>query len=147
MDEIDVRDLKKALVAAGLEVFRVRGDEVHLAERQNVQLMEAGVRVRGGADPAVTVVARAQRNDAPNLAADSLFDLVRDHTRALRDHGYDEVAAAPREIRSVSDEALLDVWFEVTLARKVGSIDEAVREARTAIATERYIVPPEDQRA
>lgn len=147
MDEIDVRDLKRALVAAGLEVFRVRGDEVHLAERQNVQLMEAGVRVRGGADPAVTVVARAQRNDAPDLAEDSLFDLVRDHTRSLRDNGYDEVHAAPREIRSVSDEALLDVWFEVTLLRRVATIDEAVREAQTAIAAERYIVPPEDQRA
>ena len=68
MSELNVKDLKRALIDAGLEVFRVRDDEVHLAERQNVQLMEAGIRVRGGARPAViTVVARAQRNDAPAL--------------------------------------------------------------------------------
>lgn len=147
MDEINVKDLKKALVAAGLEVFRVRGDEVHLAERQNIQLMEAGVKVLAGASPSVMITARAQRNDAPNLAADSLFDLVRDHTRTLVDHGYNEIATFTREIRSVSDSALLDVWFEVTLSRPVGSIDEAVREAQTAISTERYIVPVVIQRS
>ena len=139
---IDVKELKRRLVAAGLEVFRTRGDEVHLAERQNVQLMDAGIRVRGGGAPAVTVVMRAQRNDAPALTADAMFDAVRSRASHLRDAGYAEVSSAPREIRSVSDpEHLLDVWFEVTWQRSIGAYDEAVAEARRAFDTERYVVP------
>ncbi len=139
---IDVKELKRKLVAAGLEVFRTRGDEVHLAERQNVQLMDAGVRVRGGGAPAVTVVMRAQRNDAPALSAEAMFDAVRGRARGLREAGYAEVSSAAREIRSVSDpEHLLDVWFEVTWQRSVGNFDEAVTEAQRAIETERYVVP------
>lgn len=142
MDPIDVKTLRKALVGVGLEVFRVRGDEVHLAERQNVQLMEAGVRVRGGAEPAVTVTARSQRADAPTLSEDALFTLVRDRTRSLLDAGYAEVSSKRDEIRSVSDPNLvLDVWFLVEFRRDVASIDEAVAEAQRAMATERYIAP------
>jgi hypothetical protein len=139
---IDVKELKRNLVTAGLEVFRTRGDEVHLAERQNVQLMDAGVRVRGGAAPIVTVVMRAQRNDAPAMPDDAMFDAVRSRAGILRDAGYAEVAHAAREIRSVSDpEHLLDVWFEVTWQRPVGSHDEAVSEAQRALTVERYVVP------
>jgi hypothetical protein len=139
---IDVKELKRALLNEGLEVFRTRGDEVHLAERQNVQLMEAGVRVRGGASPTVTVVSRAQRNDAPLVSPEALFDLVRKRSVALREAGYEEVHAAAREIRSVSDPTqLLDIWYEVTWVRPVSALSEAVAEARRAMRTERYIVP------
>ncbi len=139
---IDVKDLKRGLVAEGLEVFRTRGDEVHLAERQNVQLMEAGVRVRAGASPRVTVVVRAQRNDAPALSAEAIYDAVRARCGALRDAGFTETACNAREIRSVSDhDQLLDTWFEVTWEREVSSLSEAVAEARRAITCERYIVP------
>jgi hypothetical protein len=142
MSAIDVKELKRALLHGGLEVFRTRGDEVHLAERQNVQLMEAGVRIRGGALPGITVVARAQRNDAPSLAPESFFELVRARSAALSAAGYAEASASAREIRSVSDpNQVLDVWYEVTWTRDVTSVDEAVDEARRAIATERYIVP------
>lgn len=142
MASIDVKELKRALVSAGLEVFRVRGDEVHLAERQNVQLMEAGVRVRGGSSPSVTVVTRAQRNDAPATAPEAMLDIVRARCGSLRDAGYVEVDAAAREVRSVSDTSqLLDVWYEVTWRRDVASLDEAVAEARRGVATERYLAP------
>lgn len=139
---IDIKELKRALVADGLEVFRTRGDEVHLAERQNVQLMDAGVRVRGGDSPAVTIIARAQRNDAPTLSETVLLDLVRTRGGALSDAGYVEVQAGSREIRSVSDPGqLLDVWYEVTWRRAVDSLGDAVREARRAMQSERYVVP------
>jgi hypothetical protein len=138
----NVKDLKRALVSAGLEVFRVRDDEVHLAERQNVQLMEAGVRARAGSAPRVTVVARAQRNDAPSLNEAALFDAVRSRLAGLIAAGYREVAAAAREIRSVSDQShVLDVWYEVTLEREVGSLEEAVAEVQRALQTERYVNP------
>ena len=139
---IDVKALKRALVDAGLEVFRVRGEEVHLAERQNVQLMEAGVRVRGGEAPAVTVVARAQRNDAPELSPETLLDLVRARLAPLYTDGYVEVDAVTREIRSVSDKSqVTDIWSEVTLRRDVASLEEAVAVACHAVTTDRYVVP------
>ncbi len=138
---IEIKDLRRALVTAGLEVFRVKGDEVHLAERHNVQLMEAGVRVRAGADPTVSVVLRAQRNDAPTLGDDRMYAAVRERAQGLRALGYSEVSASAREIRSVSDGELLDVWFEVTVAIAVASLDDAVSKAVAAFATERYVVP------
>lgn len=142
MSVVDLKDLKKALIAAGLEVFRTRGEEIHLAERQNVSLMEAGVRVRGGATPAVFVVARAQRNDAPAATAEQLHALVRTRNAPLVDAGFHEVASGVREIRSVSDDShVVDVWYEVTFAREVDDLDALVREARVAVAAERYVVP------
>ena len=139
---VDLKDLKKALIAAGLEVFRTRGEEIHIAERQNVSLMEAGVRVRGGASPAVFVVARAQRSDAQSAHAEQLFDLVRARCAALIASGFREVSAETREIRSVSDAThLVDTWFEVTFSRDAAGLDELVRDARAAITAERYVVP------
>jgi len=139
---IDVKELKNALVAAGFEVFRVREEEVHLAERQNVHLMEAGVRARGGAAPMVTIVARAQRNDAPMMSELALLDAVRSKMSALVDAGFIERDAGAREIRSVSDPAhVLDVWYEVTLERVVEAVDDAVHTVGIAMRTERYIVP------
>lgn len=144
-ETIDVKELKRALVATGLEVFRVRGNEVHLAERQNLHLMEARVQVAGGAEPAVTVVLHAQRSDAPKSSPEALLDLVRGRAEALKQDGYEEVDAKPREICSVNDGAVLDVWYEVTLRRGVASLDEAVSEAQRVIAVERYVIPgPKD---
>ncbi|MDB4932147.1 MAG: hypothetical protein JWM10_4631 [Myxococcaceae bacterium] len=138
---IDVKELKRALVATGLEVFRVRGNEVHLAERQNLHLMEARVQVAGGGSPAVTVVLHAQRSDAPKMDPASLLDVVRERAAGLRSDGYEEVDARPREICSVNDGAVLDVWYEVTLRRGVSSLDEAVSEAQRVISVERYVIP------
>jgi hypothetical protein len=140
--EFNVKDLKRALVGAGFEVFRVRDDEVHLAERQNVQLMEAGVRARAAGSPRVLVVARAQRNDAPSLSEQALYELIRARNAGMVSAGYRETAAIAREIRSVSDhDHVLDVWYEVTFERPVESIEEAVDEVRRAMETERYVVP------
>lgn len=142
MPELNPQDLKKALRDAGLEVFRVRDSEVHLAERQNVQLMEAGVRVRGGASPRVLVTARAQRNDAPARSAEDMFSAVRAAMASLLAEGYQESSAQTRELRSVSDpDQIVDLWFEVTFERAVESIEEAVAQARKVMAHERYVRP------
>ncbi len=141
MSELNVKDLKRALIAAGLEVFRVRDDEVHLAERQNVQLMEAGVRARAGAEPRVTVVARAQRNDAPAMSEQALYSAIRTALQPLLDAGYREERAESREIRSVSDDHVLDVWYEVVFVRPVSSMEESVEEVQRALSIDRYVVP------
>lgn len=142
MAPIDVKQLRKALESAGLEVFRVRGEEVHLAVRQNVQMMEARVLVRGGATPQVTVSSWAQRSDAATMPDDALFSLVRERAASLVDAGYVEQRFEREEIASVNDPAhLLDVWFSVTYARPVDSIEEAVTEAQRAIQFPRYVHP------
>lgn len=139
---VDPRELKRALVAAGFEVFRTRGDEIHLAERHNVSLMEAGVRVRGGVTPAVFVVARAQRSDASSSRAEQLFDLVRARLLPLCEQGFAEVSAEPREIRSVNDPTLLvDTWYEVTYSCDASDIEGLLRLAGLALRTDRYVVP------
>jgi hypothetical protein len=138
-----VKELRKALVDAGLEVFRVKDDEVHLAERQNLHLMEAGVRVKASQPLRVTVIARAQRSDAPSLTADALFDLVRDGVRALSEAGYEELQAQSRELYSVSDaKQVLDVWYEVTFGCSFETVEAAISGARRALEVERYITPP-----
>lgn len=142
MPDFNVKDLKRALVSAGFEVFRVRDDEVHLAERQNVQLMEAGVRVRAGSSPRVLVVARAQRNDAPSMSESALYETIRARNAGLIASGYREVAAGSREIRSVSNaDHVLDVWYEVSFERPIASLEEAVEEVRRSMQSERYVVP------
>ena len=142
MSELNVKDLKRALQEAGVEVFRTRDEEIHIAERQNFHLMEAGVRVRCGAGARVLVVARAQRSDAPAMPEGALYDAIRAHTTALSSAGYVEVSSASREIRSVSDpDHILDVWYELTLERTIASLAEAVAEVKRALETERYIHP------
>jgi len=138
--ELKTTDLKRALVAAGLEVFRVRDEEVHLAERQNVQLMEAGIRVKSGTAPRISVVVRAQRNDSPTVSEAVLYALIRERSEPLVLAGYREEQAASREIRSVSDDHVVDVWYEIVWVRQTTSIEDAVNEARRAIAIDRYVV-------
>jgi hypothetical protein len=136
-----VKALRAALVEAGLEVFRVRGDEVHLAERQNLHLMDAGVRVQSSEPLTVTVTARAQRSDAPTLQGEQLFAAVRGALEPLFALGFTERSATERALRSVSDEAqVLDVWFEVTLGRDFEDLPSAIDAVRRALATERYVV-------
>ncbi len=147
MSVIPVKELRKTLVEAGFEVFRVKDDEVHLAERQNLHLMEAGVRVRASSPLRVTVTARAQRSDAPGLTPEVLFELVRDGVRPLTDIGFEEVAVQSRELFSVSDNSqVLDVWYELTLGQSFDSIEHVIAAARRVLELERYITPPREDR-
>src|SRR5262245_6094542 len=83
----DIASLKKALAAAGVEIYRSDSDTLHIAERVRLHIMDAGVRVRVSNSAAfVGFTARSQRSDFPHATADSLFDRVRDGMR-------DEVAA------------------------------------------------------
>jgi hypothetical protein len=139
---IPVKELRKTLVEAGFEVFRVKDDEVHLAERQNLHLMEAGVRIRASQPYRITVTARAQRSDAPGFSPEALFELVRDGVRPLTELGFEEVAVQSRELFSVSDNnQVLDIWYEITLGRSFETLDDAISGARRVLEVERYITP------
>ncbi|HEY8086635.1 MAG TPA: hypothetical protein VIF09_02290, partial [Polyangiaceae bacterium] len=72
--------LKKALLDAGFEVFRTRGEEIVLAERPRENLiMDSGVRLRLSGDSSleIRIVLRAQKADFPNEDEGHLFDRVR----------------------------------------------------------------------
>jgi hypothetical protein len=139
---IPVKELRKTLVEAGFEVFRVKDDEVYLAERQNLHLMDAGVRIRASQPYRVTVIAHAQRSDAPGFSPEALFDLVRDGVRPLTELGFEEVSVQSRELFSASDSnQVLDVWYEITLGRSFETLHDAIDGARRALEFDRYIVP------
>lgn len=112
--------VRSALLEAGLEVFRVEGQAVHLAERVRSHLMDAGVRVRCEQQLGVDVTVRAQRSDFPSDAADALFARVRAAVASSATaKGFHESAAREREIRDPVDASrLLDVWYELTFSNE-----------------------------
>jgi len=129
-----LESVRSALLEAGLEVFRVEGQAVHLAERVRSHLMDAGVRVRPTHQLTVDVTIRAQRSDFPSDTADALFARVR---AAVSDsataRGFIESDARPREIRDpVDDSRLLDVWYELTFSKDTAR-ETLVDDVRWAI--------------
>jgi hypothetical protein len=134
--------LKKALVAAGFEVFRTQKDEVVLAERVRENLiLDSGVRVRanGGSTYAVRVLLRAEGHDFPGEDEPALFARVRKMAEPLASHGFSEVGATVVPVKDPSDEdRTLDVFYEVLLERAVdGDMDALVVAVRQALGFEK----------
>jgi hypothetical protein len=119
MNPVSLERVRSTLVEAGLEVFRVDTDAVHLASRVRSHLMDAGVRVRCSRQIGVDVTVRAQRSDFPSDPPERLFARVRDAvTESAEARGFQEISASPREIRDpVDDTSLLDVWYELTFSK------------------------------
>lgn len=131
-------EIKKALQAAGLEIYRTRGEVVHLAERVRENLlMDAGIFV----DAAVIKVGflvRAQRTDFPNDADDRLFERARVLAAPALDRGYREAGAQVRKVADPGDgERTLDTWCEIVFEKQVGGVDAAVDEVRFALTLEK----------
>jgi len=116
----NLESVRGALLEAGLEVFRVQEQSVHLAERVRSHLMDAGVRVRCARELGVDVTVRVQSSDFPTEAPDALFDRVRGAVgAAANSNGFRETEARPREIRDPVDASrLLDVWYELTFSKE-----------------------------
>jgi hypothetical protein len=119
MQPVSLEGVRSTLIEAGLEVFRVDTDAVHLASRVRSHLMDAGVRVRCSRQLGVDVTVRAQRSDFPSDPAERLLSRVREAvTESAESRGFKETAACPREIRDpVDDTRLLDVWYELTFSK------------------------------
>jgi hypothetical protein len=143
----ELQAVKQALVAAGVEIYRTRPDELQIAERIRLHIMDSGVRVlfrtdtddREGA--AVAFTARAQRSDFPNESPEQLFAKVRGAIGAVAAaRGYAEVGSGSTEVKDPIDaNKVLDVWHEVTFTRAVDAIEVAVDEVRWALSQEKYI--------
>ena len=137
----DVPALKKALVDAGFEIYRTGSDEIQLAERIRLHIMDSGVRIRRGDAVTVEFTARSQRSDFPNSDPDELFDRVRAvvggpaHARGFREKSF----ATVKVTDPVDDTRVLDVWHEVTYHKATEAIPDFLEEVRWALDVEKYV--------
>jgi hypothetical protein len=151
-------EIKKAIKDAGLEVYRTRGEVVHLAERVRENLlMDAGTFLRSapvmmgetpkppaqpGARTCVGFVVRAQRNDFPNDGDEHLFERARQAAATAVTRGYRETAVEVHQIKDPGGgDRTLDTWCEVSFEIEVGDLDAAIAEVRFALAIEKAAVP------
>lgn len=131
-------EIKKLLQAAGLEIYRTRGDVVHLAERVRENLlMDAGTFV-DAARVRVGFLVRAQRTDFPSENDERLFERARGLAAPALDRGYSEVEAKVRTVQDPGDtERVIDTWCEVLFEKPVSGLDAAVDEVRFALSIEK----------
>ncbi len=131
-------EIKKALKEAGLEVYRTKGEVVHLADRVRENLlMDSGAFIHAG-DLRVGFVVRAQRTDFPNEEDDRLFERARQLAAAAIARGYREVEAQVRKVVDPGDGTrTLDTWCEVGFDKHTAEIPAAIEEARFALSLEK----------
>ena len=133
--------LKKALLDAGFEVFRTRGEEIVLAERPRENLiMDSGVRLRLGGDNSleIRIVLRAQKADFPNEDEGHLFDRVRQLATPALSGGFAELSTAVTKVADPGDaERTLDTFYEITFAKGTPHLDDALSELKFALTLEK----------
>jgi hypothetical protein len=132
---------KKALIAAGLEIYRTRGEVVYLADRVRENLlMDAGVFVRVGEAMAVGLVVRAQSSDFPGEDDAQLFARARVVAASAIPDGYTEASVQLHKVADQNDpERTLDTWCEVQLEKPVADLAAAIDEVRRAIAFDKAV--------
>ncbi|HSN84010.1 MAG TPA: hypothetical protein VLS88_15620 [Polyangiales bacterium] len=140
---LTIQDLQKALGRAGVEIYRAHDQELQIAERIRLHIMDSGVRVMISDGLAVQFTARTQRSDAPSAHPEELFRRVREEVgQQASDRGYHESSAEVVEVKDPVDDArVLDVWHEVTYRKALAHLDEAVAEVRWALDLEKYVRP------
>lgn len=140
MSDTSIEQLKQAIDGANLEIYRVEGDVILMAERVRMHLMESGVTVHTRTPPVITVRVRAQRSDFPTASDEALYQKVRDAIEAeAQQHGFEESGVEAREIRNPTNaDDLLDVWYEVSYA-KASSVSALVDDLRWALGRPRAV--------
>jgi hypothetical protein len=130
------QELKKLLIAEGLEIYRTLADRVVIADRVRDNLiMDSGVAALSRDDGlAIRVVFRAQSSDFQGETPDGLLG----HARRLAQHstsaGYAEVSADEVPIHDPGDRShVLDTWYEVSFERSVADTAELVTELKAAL--------------
>ncbi len=138
---MSVQEVQQALTDAGLEIYGAKEDELQIAERVRLHIMDSGVRVRVGGEVAVCFTARMQRSDDPNSPPEALFARVRAHVgEKAGTRGYAESRTATIEVKDPMDEnRVLDVWHEVTYQKTVLAAIDTVDEVRWALGVDKFV--------
>lgn len=141
MSKPDLQRVKQALVDAGLEIYRTKEEEIQVAERVRLHIMDSGVRVRILDPILVRFTARSQRSDFPNAQPNDLFDKVRGSIgQQASPRGYIEAEATTVEVKDpVDDQKILDVWHEVTYEKPMDDEQALIEEVRWALDVEKYV--------
>lgn len=127
-------EIKKALIAAGFEYYRTKGDVVHVAERVRENLlMDSGIFIHAGRG-SVGFVVRAQHTDFPHEDDDQLFRRARALAVSALARGYREVEATTRPIFDPGDDQRrIDTWYEILFERDAADLAAALEEVRFAL--------------
>ena len=136
-------ELKRLVLEAGLEIYRASNEEIRIAERVRMHLMDSGVLLRLTDEPELWLTIRAQRSDFPNGSADELSKIIRSAVgQTVTDLGFHETQAVEREITNpVDDGHVLDVWYELTFAKRIQSADTLVVDLKTALSVSKCVSP------
>jgi hypothetical protein len=131
-------ELKKQLTLAGLEVFRIQGSRVCLADRVRENLiMDSGVSAVVGDPLVVRFVVRAQASHFPGQSEEKLFGLARTVAAASQARGYREVETAVVPIKDPGGGPnTLDTWYEVAFELEVQPAS-LVEELKYALGVEK----------
>jgi hypothetical protein len=131
-------ELKKQLTHAGLEVFRVQGSRVCLADRVRENLiMDSGVSAVVGDPLVVRFVVRAQASHFPGHSQENLFGLARKLAAPSQARGYKEVETAVVPIKDPGGgPATLDTWYEVAFELEVDAA-RLIDELKYALGVEK----------
>ena len=134
-------ELKKQLIAAGLEIFRVQGNRVHLADRVRENLiMDAGVAAVATDPLAVRIVVRSQASHYPGETPDQLFGRARSLAAASEARGYLEVEATVVPVRDPGGgPTTLDTWYELVYSRVMPDVQAAIDEAKRVLPVEKFV--------
>ena len=140
---LTIEDIEQALTNAGVEIYRSAGDELRIAERVRLHIMDSGVRVVARSGLTIQFTARAQRSDAPSVPSEELFAQVRQAIGGQASaRGYEEAGSEIVEVKDPVDEGrVLDVWHEVTYRKPLDDVNATVEEVRWALGLDKYVRP------
>jgi hypothetical protein len=140
---LTIDGVREAVLGAGLEIYRVTASEVVIAQRVRMHLMDSGVSVAISDGPRVSLTVRSQRSDFPDSASEDLFERVRQAVDpSARPRGFLEVATATRAVTDpVDEENVLDVWHELTFAKRVDALEAMIDEVRWALELPKCVEP------
>jgi hypothetical protein len=134
-----VQELKKALTRAGFEVYRTRGEEVHLAERPRENLiMDSGVVVAASEPLRIRFVVRAQKADFQGEDEAALLGRARSLGSAAAERGFVEHVTRTRSVLDPGDAShVLDTWYEVGFEKTADTLEDAVEDVRFIMKLEK----------
>jgi hypothetical protein len=139
---VNPTEIRKALLAAGFELYRTQGDQVHVADRVRDNLiMDSGVSVSTALS--VRFVVRAQRSDFPNDGTARLFERARALATSALPRGYAETGTLTTPMHDPADSSrTLDTWYEVVFEKPVPSLEDAMTEVAFALGIEKTARTP-----